>query len=86
MFSRGIERIFVDPTHSIPSKGVGTTTPDFHRFHSDRTEEVDFCIALGGDGTLLHMSTLFPDLLPPVIGFGLGTLGFLLPFRIHLPT
>ena len=32
---------------------------------------------LGGDGVLLHASTLFPAAVPPLISFALGSLGFL---------
>lgn len=54
---------------------------------------IDFCITLGGDGTLLHLSRLLESRtadsseclpppgqipsLPPCISFGMGTLGFL---------
>ena len=41
---------------------------------------VDFVITLGGDGTLLFASTIFPKTVPPVISFHMGTLGFLTPF------
>lgn len=46
--------------------------------------DVDFCISLGGDGTVLHLTTLFAEdqPLPPVASFALGTLGFLTPFDI----
>ncbi|RIA80936.1 ATP-NAD kinase-like domain-containing protein [Glomus cerebriforme] len=44
---------------------------------------VDFVITLGGDGTILHVSSLFNQCVPPVISFSMGTLGFLLPFHIH---
>ncbi|KAF2078113.1 hypothetical protein CYY_000584 [Polysphondylium violaceum] len=43
---------------------------------------VDFVITLGGDGTLLHVSSLFKEEVPPVISFHMGTLGFLMPFSI----
>ena len=41
---------------------------------------VDFVVTLGGDGTLLFASSLFPKTMPPVISFHMGTLGFLTPF------
>ena len=43
---------------------------------------IDFVIALGGDGTLLRVASMF-DLgaVPPVLGISLGTLGFLMPIR-----
>jgi NADH kinase len=40
----------------------------------------DVVVTLGGDGTLLHVSSLFPNKVPPVISFSMGTLGFLMPF------
>ncbi|KAJ1958583.1 NADH kinase pos5 [Linderina pennispora] len=43
---------------------------------------VDFVITLGGDGTFLHVSSLFKTHVPPIIPFSMGTLGFLLPFNV----
>ncbi|KNE99090.1 hypothetical protein PSTG_07570 [Puccinia striiformis f. sp. tritici PST-78] len=44
-------------------------------------KDVDLVIALGGDGTVLHISHLFKNTAcPPILGFNLGTIGFLLPF------
>ena len=34
-------------------------------------------MCLGGDGVLLHASSLFKRAIPPVISFNLGSLGFL---------
>lgn len=43
-------------------------------------------IALGGDGTLLRVSSLFDaGAVPPVLGVNMGTLGFLMPVRESLP-
>ena len=46
---------------------------------------VDLCVSLGGDGTVLHLASLFEqDLpLPPVVSFSMGTLGFLTPFDVE---
>ena len=61
----------------------------WHRLHKHcrhannvRVADVDFCISLGGDGTVLHLTSLFVEdtPLPPVISFSMGTLGFLTPF------
>lgn len=38
---------------------------------------MDFVVCLGGDGTILHASSLFQRAIPPVISFSLGSLGFL---------
>ncbi|GAA5983098.1 hypothetical protein JCM10908_000154 [Rhodotorula pacifica] len=40
----------------------------------------DFVITLGGDGTVLYTSWLFQQVVPPVIPFALGSLGFLTNF------
>lgn len=45
----------------------------------------DFCISLGGDGTVLYAASLFEDdsPLPPIMAFAMGTLGFLTPFDVR---
>lgn len=44
--------------------------------------KVDVVVTLGGDGTILHVSSLFDRCaVPPVLSFSMGTLGFLLPYR-----
>ncbi|KAF9115460.1 hypothetical protein BGX27_007713 [Mortierella sp. AM989] len=40
----------------------------------------DFVITLGGDGTVLFTSWLFQKIVPPVLPFSAGSLGFLTPF------
>ncbi len=46
-------------------------------------QKTDFIITLGGDGSILHVSSLFDrDAVPPVLSFSMGTLGFLLPYDI----
>jgi NAD kinase len=41
---------------------------------------VDLAIVIGGDGTLLYLSSLFPKRCPPIIPFFCGSLGFLMTF------
>ncbi|TDL17581.1 ATP-NAD kinase [Rickenella mellea] len=49
----------------------------------DGAQEIDLVLTLGGDGTILHASSLFKaGAVPPVLSFSMGTLGFLLPFHI----
>jgi NAD+ kinase len=45
--------------------------------HEDLTDEIDFVISLGGDGTLLDTVTLVRDKSIPVVGINFGRLGFL---------
>ncbi|GLB37779.1 putative ATP-NAD kinase [Lyophyllum shimeji] len=77
---------------------VHSTYPDVRVFHEDRpdiphgaevwkpgpnAERIDLVVTLGGDGTILHASSLFSaGAVPPVLSFSMGTLGFLLPFHI----
>lgn len=44
--------------------------------------EIDLIICLGGDGTVLYLSSLFQKAVPPVLAFNLGSFGFLTPFSI----
>lgn len=45
--------------------------------------KIELVVTLGGDGTILHVSSLFDqDAVPPVLSFSMGTLGFLLPYHI----
>ena len=57
--------------------------PAFSHPATDNPEHgIDLVITLGGDGTILHASSLFKvGAVPPVLSFSMGTLGFLLPFR-----
>ena len=51
-------------------------------FVTGHPEKIDLVVTLGGDGTILHASSLFSSgAVPPVLSFSMGTLGFLLPFR-----
>lgn len=38
---------------------------------------IDLVITLGGDGTVLYTSWIFQTIVPPVLSFGLGSLGFM---------
>jgi NAD+ kinase len=47
---------------------------------ANRPQTFDFAITLGGDGTVLYTSWLFQRIVPPVLSFSLGSLGFLTKF------
>ncbi|OAA73191.1 hypothetical protein ISF_00092 [Cordyceps fumosorosea ARSEF 2679] len=54
-----------------------------------RPEAFDLVLTLGGDGTVLFTSWLFQRIVPPVLSFSLGSLGFMTTFefdryRAHL--
>ena len=42
--------------------------------------KIDLIVCLGGDGTLLHASSIFQKSCPPILAFSMGSLGFLTPF------
>lgn len=46
-------------------------------------EKFDLVLTLGGDGTVLFTSWLFQRIVPPILSFSLGSLGFLTPFEFH---
>jgi len=46
----------------------------------DQPHLFDFVITLGGDGTVLYTSWLFQRIVPPVLSFALGSLGFMTKF------
>ncbi len=43
-------------------------------------EQVDFCVAMGGDGTILRALNRFRDMATPVLGINFGRMGFLSAF------
>lgn len=56
--------------------------PDLDGAHTGWQDQIDFCVAIGGDGTLLHTASLFAQHKPPpVLPFSAGSLSFLLPFE-----
>ncbi|EME87337.1 uncharacterized protein MYCFIDRAFT_212844 [Pseudocercospora fijiensis CIRAD86] len=50
----------------------------------ERPELFDLVITLGGDGTVLYTSWLFQRIVPPVLSFSLGSLGFLTNFNFEM--
>lgn len=62
-------------------KAINTFLP-FLYISGANAQKIDLVVTLGGDGTILHASSLFSaGAVPPVLSFSMGTLGFLLPFR-----
>lgn len=62
----------------IPTSACGRLVP---ADKSDLVSKVDLVVTLGGDGTVLHVASLFANgAVPPILGVSMGTLGFLMPF------
>lgn len=40
-------------------------------------DDIDLVVCLGGDGVILHASSLFQESVPPVLCFNLGSMGFM---------
>lgn len=53
---------------------IGRAASEFH------LEPVDLIVCLGGDGTIIWTSSVFPQGIPPIVSFSMGSLGFLSPF------
>ena len=68
--------------------GLVASNPQFERMLRYWTPDVcmsapekfDLVLTLGGDGTVLFTSWLFQRIVPPILSFSLGTLGFLTNF------
>jgi len=80
----------------LSNQGLRVLVEDELQLHDDfevgvddrgtlQVPDVDFMVCLGGDGTLLGACAMFnrEEVVPPCISFGLGSLGFLTPFRIE---
>jgi len=62
---------------------VFNSLPNFsfiNKFVSAKENSIDFILSFGGDGTLLHIASLFQEYCPPILAFAMGSLGFLSPF------
>lgn len=51
------------------------------RSAASHPEDFDLVVTLGGDGTVLYVLNMFQRVVPPVMSFALGSLGFLTNFR-----
>ncbi|CAD7697541.1 unnamed protein product [Ostreobium quekettii] len=69
----------------VAEKGALAELPPEFEVFEPRGRPVDLCVTVGGDGTVLHLASLFEEdePLPPVVGFALGGLGFLTPFHVR---
>eukprot|EP00201_Polytomella_parva_P005413 CAMPEP_0175083146 /NCGR_PEP_ID=MMETSP0052_2-20121109/27182_1 /TAXON_ID=51329 ORGANISM="Polytomella parva, Strain SAG 63-3" /NCGR_SAMPLE_ID=MMETSP0052_2 /ASSEMBLY_ACC=CAM_ASM_000194 /LENGTH=480 /DNA_ID=CAMNT_0016354487 /DNA_START=308 /DNA_END=1747 /DNA_ORIENTATION=- len=74
-----------DPSSPLPPPSPPLSSPPPPPSPPLIPTPVDLIITLGGDGTVLHSTSLFPndESLPPLLSFAMGTLGFLTPFEAH---
>eukprot|EP00775_Hariotina_reticulata_P010371 gene10371-10529_t len=73
--------VVVEPHMYDQAASAGVPTEQLFTFvqgEQDRLADyVDFVVCLGGDGVILHASSLFRRHIPPVLSFHLGSMGFL---------
>ena len=53
------------------------------KLSSVKEDLIDFCITLGGDGTILRLIRNYPSLQAPILAVNLGTLGFMADITIE---
>ena len=75
-------------TSSSSSSSSSLSSIDFLDSYTEQeasslASTVDFVVCLGGDGLVLHASSLFRNAIPPVISFNMGSLGFLTNHSFH---
>lgn len=71
------------PPASSSSSALAFLDTYTEREASSLASTVDFVVCLGGDGLVLHASSLFRNAIPPVISFNMGSLGFLTNHSYH---
>jgi NAD+ kinase len=62
-------------------QSLSSSPPSPHIKVFSNDTNYDLCLTLGGDGLVMHASTLFPRSTPPVLAVAGGSLGFLTPFK-----
>ncbi|TKA62764.1 hypothetical protein B0A49_09203 [Cryomyces minteri] len=78
----------LERNETFDADGITASNPSFEGRLKFWTNELcakhpqtwDVVVALGGDGTVLYASWLFQRIVPPVLSFALGSLGFLTKF------
>ena len=75
--------VLVEPSELAPTRStLGPSASSYlDAYDADEAaalhECVDFVVCMGGDGLVLHASSLFRRAIPPVVSFNCGSLGFL---------
>jgi hypothetical protein len=71
-------QVYVDPTTHAEIGGLFNSWGN-----TDLHSKIDVIASMGGDGTLMHVASLFPKAHPPVLAFNFGSMGFLTPFGLE---
>lgn len=80
-----LERRVASEIHENFPFPIYSPPPDHHAAGPSLRNRVDMTVTLGGDGTILHASSLFATAsrVPPILSFSMGTLGFLSEWKIQ---
>lgn len=79
-------QVYLEPVVHKALQIPDTKTWESEEDWEDCQTSIDFVVSLGGDGTVLWVSSLFKKSVPPVLSFAMGSLGFLTPFDIAKDT
>lgn len=63
--------------HFLESKGHSVITENRDHPLHDSPGDIDFCLSVGGDGTILEFFHRYPDIQAPLLGINRGNLGFM---------
>ncbi|KAF6262505.1 ATP-NAD kinase-like domain-containing protein [Scenedesmus sp. NREL 46B-D3] len=73
--------VVVEPSMYEEAAAAGLSMDRLFTFTPEESgrlaDHIDFVVCLGGDGVILHASSLFRQHIPPVVSFHLGSMGFL---------
>ncbi|CAF0935414.1 unnamed protein product, partial [Brachionus calyciflorus] len=72
--------IFIEDTEYTSEYLTNYVHSKIKIFQKNTENFIDLIISLGGDGTLLHISSIFKNKCPPILSIHYGSLGFLCPF------
>lgn len=80
--SAGLRRRDRRHLSSSGRRSPSSAKSSYQRLPPQLCESIDVVVALGGDGTMLWVSRLFEESVPPVLGVSMGSLGYLTRFPL----
>ncbi len=85
LWDREVEVVVEKDMYDILQADIGDHQKNkLIEFQENTEQGVDVIITFGGDGTLMHCSSMFTEQrIPPIMSFDFGSLGFLSPFQFE---